>query len=249
MNSSQVVIVVPCYNESARLDQQEFIRFAEEQPGYDFLFVDDGSQDSTAEVLTALEAKQNGRFRKLILEKNGGKAEAVRRGFLEVMSSGTSFVGFWDADLATPLEVLPHFLRIYQEIPQTQMVIGSRVKLMGHDIQRNILRHYAGRVFATCASLVLGLEVYDTQCGAKIFRVTEDLKQVFVQPFNSRWIFDVEILARFLKIKGWSAKEAESKIYELPLRKWRDVHGSKVKPSDFLKAFIELFDLCLRYRF
>jgi hypothetical protein len=62
-----------------------------------------------------------------------------------------------------------------------------------------------GRAGATLISLVCGLPVYDTQCGAKIFRNAERLRQVFRTPFRVYWTFDVEILARFLLLDKISA--------------------------------------------
>lgn len=243
-----VRVIVPCYNEEKRLLQQDFIDFADRTPGYNFLFVNDGSKDGTAATLKNLAAQRSDRFAVLNLEQNSGKAEAVRQGFVHSLNSGVPFLAFWDADLATPLEVLPHFVKAFEEQSKVEIVLGARVKLMGHDIQRRMSRHYLGRIFATFASLVLNLAVYDTQCGAKMFRVTDTLKTIFENPFSSRWIFDVEILARYLKAKNISRAEAESSIYELPLRTWRDVAGSKVKPGDFLKAIGELLTIYLRYR-
>lgn len=248
MIQPEVIVIVPCYNEAERLPQQEFLKFTEECPGYNFLFVNDGSRDRTLEVLNSFAAKQPDRFQVLNLEKNGGKAEAVRRGFQHAMNSGVPFLAFWDADLATPLEVLPEFVKAFDHQPKTEIVLGARVKLMGRDIQRKMIRHYLGRIFATFASWVLGLAIYDTQCGAKMFRVTDTLRNIFETPFCSRWIFDVEILARYLKKTGFSRAEAETRVYEYPLHAWRDVAGSKVKSGDFLKAIGELSSIYLRYR-
>ena len=57
-----------------------------------------------------------------------------------------------------------------------------------------MLGKYAGRIFATTVSVSLGLPIYDTQCGAKVFRQTPLLGRVLADPFESRWIFDVELL-------------------------------------------------------
>ena len=71
--------------------------------------------------------------------------------------------------------------------------------MMGTDIRRSAVRHYTGRLFATAGSLVLGVPVYDTQCGAKAFRVTDALRAALAEPFVSRWAFDVEVLGRLLR--------------------------------------------------
>ena len=82
--------------------------------------------------------------------------------------------------------------------PDVEIVIGSRVQMLGRDTRHNWRRHYLGRVAATAVSVMLRLRVYDTQCGAKLFRAGATVGRVFLQPFLTRWIFDVEILSRWL---------------------------------------------------
>jgi hypothetical protein len=95
-------------------------------------------------------------------------------------------------------------------------------------------------VFATGASLTLGIPVYDTQCGAKVFRSGPTLDRVLAAPFRSRWIFDVEMMARLVVECGGDPDAAAQRVYELPLWEWEDVDGSKVKATDFLLAFKDL---------
>lgn len=223
----RLCLVVPCYNEAERLPRQAFLDFLGRTPDTSLLFVDDGSTDDTARVLQELAAAAGPAVRVLSLAGNVGKAEAVRCGILAAFEQRPAFVGFWDADLATPLAVVRDFLAVLDERPRVDIVIGSRVRLLGHDVRRRPVRHYAGRLFATAASLVLGLPVYDTQCGAKVFRASEAVRQAFASPFCSSWVFDVELLARYLDAVG--RERAERSICELPLMTWNDIPGSKVR--------------------
>lgn len=231
-------IVVPCYNEAERLDAQGFLSALDKEPNLSFLFVDDGSTDDTLRVLQAIKARNNARVDVLCLERNRGKAEAVRRGMLQVIAGSYENVGYWDADLATPLAAIEEFCRLL-DAESAEIVIGSRVRLLGRKIERKAMRHVVGRVFATCASLLLRIPVYDTQCGAKMFRNSAALRQVFGQPFKVNWIFDVEMFARFPIVKKALPLETSSRWVELPLAEWVDVKGSKVKAKDFLKGGLE----------
>jgi glycosyltransferase involved in cell wall biosynthesis len=239
--TGRCIVVVPCYNEEARLRPRQFSEFLAADGQVNFLLVNDGSSDGTLRILESLRASHPGRIEVLDKQPNGGKAEAVRSGMLHAMAlGGFTYAGFWDADLATPLDVIPQLLSKLAENPRLQMIFGSRVRLLGHAIHRKPIRHYLGRCFATAVSIVLGLPIYDTQCGAKLFRITPVLHSIFALPFQSRWIFDVEIVARFLTIHNRDASFAFDAIYENPLPRWDDVDGSKVRPSDFLVAFCEL---------
>lgn len=237
---SDCIIVVPCYNEASRLDVGAFQRFAAHRPVCRFLFVDDGSEDQTAEVLQGLANENPACFAVVRLMPNVGKAEAVRQGILHALDDQPEMVGFWDADLATPLDAIPEFHRLLHDDPQLQVVLGSRVKLLGRRIERRPARHYLGRVFATAASLILSLPVYDTQCGAKLFRASPLVRQMFARPFHSRWFFDVELLARLVRVSDDGNLRVEELVHELPLLEWRDVPGSKLRAKDFMRA---LFDL------
>ncbi|HSY48375.1 MAG TPA: glycosyltransferase [Thermoanaerobaculia bacterium] len=243
----RLTLVVPCYNEERRLDVEAFRRVSIEGDAIDFLFVNDGSSDGTLRVLESLRDSDPKRFAVLNLERNSGKAEAVRRGFIAAMEQPAGYIGFWDADLATPLSELPAFLAILESRPAIQIVMGARVRLLGREISRRAARHYVGRVGATLISSTLGLAVYDTQCGAKVFRTNATLREVFDRPFLSRWIFDVEIIARYIQRLGRDA--AAAAICELPVTRWHDVTGSKVKSHDFLRALHDLWKIRRVYRY
>jgi hypothetical protein len=162
---------------------------------------------------------------------------------LLAMRRKPTFVGYWDADLATPLETIPRLRSVLEERPELLLVMGSRVRLLGREIRRRWRRHLLGRAFAAAASCVLGLPVYDTQCGAKLFRVTAETAELFRRPFETRWIFDVEILARLAK----TPRIAQA-MYEYPLDHWREVNGSRLKTADFAAAAIDLAMIYWRNR-
>jgi glycosyltransferase involved in cell wall biosynthesis len=240
-NNLRIAIVVPCYNESRRLPVGRFEQYIQSSTT-EFVFVDDGSTDDTFQILKRIEAAHPDQVVIVSCGRNLGKGEAVRRGINAAITRQVDYVGFWDADLATPLEAISDFVAEFAIRRDCLMVFGARVQLLGRRIDRSALRHYLGRIFATVASLILRLPVYDTQCGAKLFRVTPATVSLFASPFHSRWTFDVEIIARHIQQVG--SLTAASQIFELPLYVWKDVAGSKVKPRDFL---IALFDMCRIY--
>lgn len=243
-----VSLVVPCYNEAARLNIKQFQKYLREHAETRLIFVNDGSTDQTARVLEQLRNGYLDCAEVLQGGPNRGKAEAVRLGVTYALNNfEQDAVGYWDADLATPLESIDRFLAIFDARPNIEMVFGSRVKLLGRYVERRPLRHYLGRVFATFVSQMLHLAIYDTQCGAKLFRVMPQTYKVFAEPFLSKWVFDVEIIARYLNLYGRDTKHLEQIIYEYPLETWIDMAGSKVRPKDFITASADLLRIKRKY--
>lgn len=243
------VLIVPCYNEAARLDGDAFLRGLDAVPGLALRFVDDGSTDGTLEVLEAVRRRRIDRIAITRCARNGGKSEAVRQGVLAALRDGAPrYVGYWDADLATPLDEVPRFVARLEERPEVRVVLGSRVRLLGHRIKRKASRHVFGRGFATTVSTMLSLHVYDTQCGAKLFRVVPGLADAFGAPFMSRWVFDVELLVRLMEQWDADGIEAADVVVEQPLASWEDVAGSKVTLTDAVRAIGEVAAIGVRHR-
>ncbi|HVT30278.1 MAG TPA: glycosyltransferase [Lacipirellulaceae bacterium] len=246
---SGTTVVVPCFNESKRLDVDAYADFLSRTSEVMLVFVDDGSTDDTPLVLERLRQSRPWQVCTLRLGANVGKGEAVRRGMQVALRRRPAMIGYWDADLATPLDSIAQFQDVLRARPEVRLVMGSRVALLGRDIRRSGFRHLVGRLFATAASLALKLSVYDTQCGAKLFRVTPSFGEIIAQPFLSRWVFDLEILARMLvaaRVDGHVP--ASAAIYEYPLETWRDVRGTRLKPIDFLTAGLDLASIYWQQR-
>jgi len=241
VTSPALALVVPCYNEAARLDLAAFLRFAAAHPEAQLVMVDDGSDDGTGALLETMRAAAPASVTVVHQPVRRGKAEAVRAGMLAGLSRGPAIVGFFDADLATPLSAVDDFLAVLRTRPAVEFVLGSRVMLMGRDIKRKATRHYLGRVFATAVSHALDLPVYDTQCGAKMLRVTGDTAALFATPFRSPWIFDVELIARYLRLPVSPGEPPRrDRLYELAVPTWHDTPGSKLRWYDFARAVVDL---------
>jgi dolichyl-phosphate beta-glucosyltransferase len=232
---SGAVIVIPCYNEEQRLPEAELVRLIE-RPGVDVLLVDDGSTDATLAVLRDLSRRHPGRIEVMALPGNRGKAEAVRAGLGRALASGAGVVAYADADMATPASEILRLLDVLFAAGASA-VLGARIAFLGADIRRRQGRHYLGRVFATLASAVLRGSVYDTQCGAKVFRAGAALEAAVAEPFHSRWAFDVELIGR-LAAQAGGVKAAG--IIEEPLRRWGDIEGSKIRPLQMVRAGLDL---------
>jgi dolichyl-phosphate beta-glucosyltransferase len=246
VQSGTLTLVIPCYNEARRLDVGAFRDALTQMPRLHLLFVDDGSTDATRQVLETLRLADAARIAVLVLERNSGKAEAVRQGMLaaceQAATTMATICGFWDADLSAPLSEVPLLLNVLDLAPAVEWAWGIRLRSLGRSVKRGELRHYLGRAFATVTSISLGLAVYDTQCGAKLFRMSPLLRDVLAKPFLSRWVFDVEMLSRADALRMNAGEHGVATlVVEQPLRVWHHRAGSKVKPRDFVRAMVELW--------
>ena len=241
MSAPELALIVPCYNEAARLDVGAFVRFIAAHPRMRLVMVDDGSDDGTAGVIERIRAAAPDAVKVIRHDTNRGKGEAVRAGILAATAENPAVVGFLDADLSTPLAAIDDFLAVLRTRPQVEFLLGSRVLLMGRDVKRKPWRHYLGRIFATAVSHALDLPVYDTQCGAKMLRLDAATGTLFAKPFRSRWIFDVELIARYLRLPVAPGEPSRrDRLYELVLPAWHDKPGSKLHWYDFARAIVDL---------
>lgn len=238
-------IVIPCYNEAGRIDLKSFEAFAAAERSYHICFVNDGSTDSTAEVLSAFCESNSAQFSLINLDVNKGKGEAVRAGLLALKSRNEfETIGFLDADLATSLEE-------YEKLNTALLkgsyraVFGSRMKKMGSNIDRSVKRHIIGRFFATLISASINLPFYDTQCGAKVFK-PDFLDGIIENPFLTKWLFDVEILTRLKQKIG--KKGVNSFVLEKPLDSWTEMGDSKITKLDIIRIPIDLLKIRKHYK-
>jgi dolichyl-phosphate beta-glucosyltransferase len=243
--TAPLTMVVPTFNEAARLDRDAMLGFLAAAPEHRLCFVDDASSDGTPEVLQALCARSPERMEVVRLPENRGKGEAVRHGLCRALDAGAAFAGFLDADLSAPFSEVPRLRAELDRHPAAWAAFGSRGKLLGRHIVRSELRHYVGRVFATAASWSIRLAVYDTQCGLKLFRNVAEVRHALQEPFLSRWIFDVELLAR---LSAAADGATGVRVREVPLEFWEDRGDSRLRWRDFLVAPLELWRISRRYR-
>lgn len=242
-------LVIPCFNESKRLNFPAYSDFIKNHPSIIFCFVNDGSTDDTLQKLHHFALQQPAeQLRIVALEKNQGKAEAVREGVLAMLSEASphvDLIGFWDSDLATPLSELERFIHAFSQNDAVQAVVGFRKKEADAQIQRSVSRKIISAIMHTIIQHYIGLPIHDTQCGAKMF--TSGLAaNIFETPFIARWIFDIEI---FLRIKHFLGPDSLlMNVEQLHLKAWHDVPGTKLRIRDGYKIFFELFRIKSHYR-
>ncbi len=237
-------IVIPCYNEAARLPVYAFQLFLASNDECLLAFANDGSTDATLEVLAEIKDSAPEKVRIINLSENKGKAEAVRQASITLLAEMPSLerIGYLDADLSTSLE---EWEEISQKVSgDVVFAFGSRVAKIDSYIRRKTYRHYIGRFVATLIYFVLDITVYDTQCGCKVIR-TDVAKKIFDKPFLSRWLFDVEIFFRVSQLFG--KPRVPEICREIPLKKWEDVEDSKVGFSYLFRLWYDLFLIHRKY--
>ncbi|MCA1850703.1 MAG: glycosyltransferase family 2 protein, partial [Acidobacteria bacterium] len=225
-------IVIPAYNEAARLGETLRIVFEylnEHFPDSELIVVDDGSSDGTADIAEESFARA-GRIRaqSIRVRPNRGKGYVVRKGLLEARAPVALFT---DADLSTPITELPKLVNPIER-GEFDLTFGSRAldrSLIG--VHQPWRREQGGRVFNLIVRISTGLPFWDTQCGFKAFRM--DVCRPLIEAATiDRFGFDVELI--------YLAYLAELSLREIPVR-WNHVEGSKLEVArDSWRMFNEV---------
>ncbi len=206
MSSPKYSIVIPAYNESARIERTlERVLACIVEHGWDaeVLVVDDGSRDDTAAIISHWMARHDNLY--LISNPgNRGKGYSVRNGLLQARGE---IVMFTDADLSAPMEEAE---RLFAAIASgADVAIGSRWLERGRQtIHQPLYRQFFGRCFNSVTRTVMGLPYADTQCGFKAFRRSA-AQVIFRLQHIERWGFDPEIL--------FIARKLGYKVHEVPV--------------------------------
>ncbi len=231
-------IVIPCYNESSRLDIDSFLDYAAGNKGTHICFVNDGSSDATRATLAKIKNLEFDNVHIFNLQENSGKAQAVKQGALYLYNeTKVDTIGFIDADLSTDFNDYHDLIKALHEDKTLRVIYGSRAKSEDNNIERNAVRGLISSVIRFIIFSITRLNIQDTQCGAKVFH-RDFVPNIFQQDFKTRWLFDVEIL---LRLKAWLGIEQFKSVFlEKPLSNWVHMDGSKLGLKDAVSIPLSL---------
>ena len=213
-------LVIPAYNEAGRIGQtlrQALAYLQSNSPESELIVVNDGSTDSTSQVVRDIFAAVGGVETRLLEHSpNRGKGASVREGLL----AATRPIGlFSDADLSTPIDEAPKLVSPIAA-GELDVAFGSRALdrgLIGN--RQSWRREQGGRVFNLIVRVATGLPFWDTQCGFKAFRL-DVFRPILERAKTDGFGFDVELL--------YLAHRARLRIREIPVR-WNHDEGSKIR--------------------
>jgi len=214
-------------------------------------FVNDGSTENTFGVLKNFQRKlmslNRGMETQLLFvdkPQNAGKATAVKSGVNYLIeNTNIQNVVFVDADLATGFDDYLNLVDVMGE-KNLNAVLESRKMNGDMEMERSVFRQTASFVFGKFISGIEGLDIKDTQCGAKVFS-RKIAKEVFKESFQSKRLFDVEILIRIRNYFGKT--RAMDFVNEIHLNKWEEVECSKITMRDSIQFPIQLCQIVYDY--
>jgi dolichyl-phosphate beta-glucosyltransferase len=227
-------MIIPCFNEGSRLNIPYFKKLSRIKNTY-WVFINDGSEDNTEELLKTLSKLNN--VKVIALSSNSGKSQAIKTGMQFAFNSyvNIGFIGFLDADCAFSVNDVENVINTSKNLHQYDAVYSARVKLAGRDIRRSFKRHIIARIVASIFGFFWKDIPYDTQSGLKIFKDSRYIRDIFSETFNTRWFLDIEISIRYAKIMGRGLN-----VWEVPVSSWRDVPGSKIGFYESLRILKEI---------
>lgn len=215
-----ISIIVPAYNEKKRLPPylaDLVLSIKKSGINGEIIVVDDGGTDDNYRSYLEIAESINDLPVKVVRhQKNKGKGAAIQTGFNEAEGK---WIGFADADGATSADEVVRLVKIALSSNGIDGVFGSRVKMLGYNVERGFLRHLSGRIFTSLAFHMLHIPFYDSQCGCKFFRRSTCLP--FLKMCEEQgWLLDIEIITL-----GYLNK---LNFLEVPIS-WKDIPGSKVR--------------------
>lgn len=236
MVKNHLSLVIPCYRESERLPKflESLLKTFKGSKSVDFLVVDDGSPLAEFEILKQKinHLLSNPQIQLLRYETNLGKGGAIQFG-LNIAKG--NYYGFVDADGATPAEEVFRTWKHINLHPEIDLLAGSRIIMMGRNVKKSFYRHLTNRIFSFYFTLVFRIQMYDPQCGCKIFKKSA-YKQTIHKISNLRWLWDTQLLVLLIR-NGFN-------IVEFPLD-WQDIPGSKFS---FLRDSVRVVYSVWKYR-
>jgi glycosyltransferase involved in cell wall biosynthesis len=232
MSHPRLSILIPAYNESARIENAlERVLNCVQDRGWDaeILVVDDGSTDDTVAIIGRWMEKHD-RLHLIRNPGNRGKGYSVRNGMLQAAGD---LVIFTDADLSAPIEEAELLISAIEN--GVDVAIGSRwLDKQKQTITQPLYRRFFGRCFNWVTRKVMGLPYRDTQCGFKAFR-REAAQTIFRLQTIERWGFDPEIL--------FIARKLRYKIVEVPVTWGHDERSRISYLKDGMKMLSEMAEI------
>jgi len=226
--ASSLSLVIPAYNEAARLPAflASIVAYHQSHPSLisEIILVDDGSTDDTADVARVFSPQLP--LKIIILPINQGKGAAVQAG---VKQAGSEIIVFIDADGATDISELPKMVAALQS---SDIAIGNRWLPGSHTQRHSLLRRLSGWAYRRYMSL-FKLGQIDTMCGFKGYR-RDVAVQLFANLMEPRWLFDTEI--------AYKAVRAGYKIINFPIH-WESKDGSKLDTLTLFKSAWGIYPL------
>lgn len=220
-DSLQAALVIPFHNEEKRLSLGNLEELLEDDRLSIYL-VDDGSRDSTREILKKWQSKNSleNRVKILTLAKNVGKANAVRLGMRLAVADGFRVVGQMDADASIRKSDLLLGLDLIWQNENIYLVSAARVRLAGLSVSRDPARQWIGRIVATLVFLVTSIPMYDPQSPLKWWRFSGRNSSALDSNLETYWFGEVELI---LRLSGGERNTINPPILrEFPIQFWKD---------------------------